>query len=535
MPPRAIRARGGRGRGRGASSRGGASAAPAPEGTTQTPQPAADSTPAEPVPVANSPAQTVPPESSTPQPSNTQTTPSAAPAGRGGAKYKPKAIRRTQTERDRLAEEAERLRAENIKNEENLQARTNRGRGRGRARGGLMRGRGRGGFPVSLSGGMSFGSSGGAGYGTGTGTGAYGQASEYGSGGGSGDGDNDGRINADALYGVVQRQEDVVKFSSTLNTFVSTSKKKSMMPMGIRRVEHKEESTAAQMEALRLSDSNNAKIPKKGEPAEGTADDGVWAHAVPKSRSQVRIKEEPVDEDRMDLDLSEGQIKAPDSPQLSKKDVTGSEDKKQPIYKDIEEELAAGRRQRMLELFTAREGDQASELEGHMFLFQFPRVLPPLKATAADGTPTLVKPDPDDDDELFVSNDPPTTTTSIDLTTVDDSKVKKEGEEGGDDDDNKGEPPQILPEAGFLGNLIVRKSGKAELSWGGRRMIVDLGIAQHVFSQAILLEEGDIKPGQVSNIAGTALDMGRIQGKFDTAYVWDEEEDWNPAEEDLEY
>ncbi|KAM7201456.1 RNA polymerase III RPC4 domain containing protein [Rhypophila sp. PSN 637] len=531
MPPRATRARGGRGPGRGGSSRGGASAAAAPEGTTQTPQPAADSTPAEPVPVANPPAQTVPPESSTPQPSTTQTTPSATPAGRGGAKYKPKAIRRTQTERDRLAEEAERLRAENIANEEKLQARSNRGRGRGRARGGLMRGRGRGGFPVSLSGGMSFGSSGGAGYGAGTGTGTYGQASECGSGGGSGDGDNDGRINADALYGLVQRQGEEVKSTSK---FVST-KKRSMMPMGIRRVEPKEESTAAQMEALRLSDSNNAKIPEKGEPAEGTADDGVWAHAVPKSRSQVRIKEEPADEDRMDLDLPEGQIKAPDSPQLSKKDVTGSDDKKQSIYKDEEEELAAGRLQRMLELFTAREGDQASELEGHMFLFQFPRVLPPLKATAADGTPSLVKPEPDDDDELFVSNDPPTTTTSIDLTTVDDSKVKKEGEEGEDDGDNKGESPQILPEAGFLGNLIVRKSGKAELSWGGRRMIVDLGIPQHGFSQAILLEEGDIKPGQVSNIAGTALDMGRIQGKFNTAYVWDDEEDWNPAEEDLEY
>lgn len=382
-------------------------------------------------------------------------------------------------------------------------------------------------------------------------TSGYGQATEY-EGGGSGDADgeqkviNDGRINADALYGFVPHddQED-----QTTSAFVrGARKKKAMMPMGIRRVEHKEEAvtmaTAAEIEAQDRGeepDGGNSDSElfvgsggtPKGEPG---ADNSVWEHAVPKTRTQVQIKQEPVDGDAMDLDMPEGKLKTPDSPELTKKDLAGADEKKKKkaVVKDLEEEWAAKKLERMLDLFTMREeGGHANDLEGHMFLFQFPSVLPTLKPVPADGAATVVKPEPEDDDDLFVSNDPPKTTTSIDLTGTPDTKIKEEGDEEDNEAETKHEDE--LKEAGFVGNLIVRKSGKVELSWGGQPLVVEPGIQTNFFSQAVLIEEGDVKPGQTVEYAGAAYGMGRIQGKFTLAPVWQDEEEWVIPEGDLEW
>ncbi|KAM7199221.1 RNA polymerase III RPC4 domain containing protein [Naviculisporaceae sp. PSN 640] len=541
MPPRATgRGRGRGGRGRGASSAVSAAVASASGDApntaaaaepSNTPEPAAAP---EPTIATDAPASTAPPASNTaPSASTSQATPSAKPTG--SAKFKPKAIRRSEAERARRAEEVERAHAQRYAEESKLQATPyTRGRGRGRGRGGLLRGAGR----QMISGGMSFGSLSGGGSSS---TGGYGQATEY-------DGErkvgSDGRINADAFYGYVPNDDQE---EQTTGAFVrGPSKKKAMMPMGIRRVEHTEDTvtmaTAAEIEAQDRGEApgggdsdSELFVDNGGSPkGEAGADDSVWEHAVPKSHGQVQIKQEPVDGDVMDLDMPEGKLKTPDSPELGKKDLAGADQKKKKkkqVVKDPEEEWNAAQIERMLDLFTLREGaGLANQLEGHMFLFQFPAVLPKLKPVGG----SIVKPEPqDDDDELFVSNDPPKMTANIDLTGPD-SDIKKEGDE--QDEAGSAENDNELKETGFVGNLIVRKSGKVELNWGGNfPLVVEPGIPSNFFSQAVLIEEGDVKPGQTVDFDGTAYGMGRIQGKFTAAPVWQGEEEWEISEEDLEW
>lgn len=322
-----------------------------------------------------------------------------------------------------------------------------------------------------------------------------------------------------------------------------------MLPMGIRRVEHKDEAvtmtTAADIEAQdhgiegEDSDSEGMFIDSDGTKAEdgapGTPDDGEWEHAVPKPRGAVRIKDEPTDGDAMDIDdLPKGGFKAPDSPELKKKGLVGSDDKKKKkktAAKDLEEEITTQDLERMVEMFTLGEQDgRNNELEGHMFLFQFPPVLPTLKVVSTESAPTLVKPDPDDEDELFVSNVPPKTTAKIDLTKESESKVKTEEDA---EESDKEEEHEENKQGGFVGQLVVRKSGKVELSWGGKTLLMVPGTQSNFFSQAVLLEDGDVKPGQVTDVSGTAFGMGRIQGSFALAPTWEEEEDWDVDPEDL--
>lgn len=317
--------------------------------------------------------------------------------------------------------------------------------------------------------------------------------------------------------------------------------------MGIRRVEHKEEAitmtTAAEIEAQDQgldngeddSDSEmfvDAATPKS---EAGRADDRVWEHAAPK----VRVKEEPTDGDSMDIDSlpSEGQFKTPDSPELKKKDLVASDEKKKKkrktAAKDLEDEITERDLDRMLHMFTLGEKEgHAKELEGHMFLFQFPPVLPPLNQVPDEGAPTLVKPEPADDDDLFVTNAPPKATANIDLTNEPDTEVKKEEGEA-DESEVKVKVEDTIKEGGFIGNLVVRKSGKVELDWGGSTLILDLGTQSSFLQQAVILEEADAKPGQATEMSGAAFGMGKIQGSFGLAPKLSDEEEWVVDPDDL--
>jgi hypothetical protein len=159
MPPKPT-ARG-RGRGRGGTARGAAAAAPfrndataepeAPSTSTQTTTtaaaadapPATTVTPSDPRP--DTTASAAAPSQQTVATSS-RSTPAAAAAGRGSStsssKFKPKAVRRSEAERARLAEEQARIEAGRDAEEARRLAHLNRlrGRGRGRGRGGFLRG-----------------------------------------------------------------------------------------------------------------------------------------------------------------------------------------------------------------------------------------------------------------------------------------------------------------------------------------------------------------------------------------------------------
>ena len=321
------------------------------------------------------------------------------------------------------------------------------------------------------------------------------------------------------------------------------------MPMGIRRVEHKEEgvtmTTAAEIEAQEKAGAAGEGSDDEGlfvsGPAaedgenvqEAAGGEGVWE--VPQTR---KIKTEEGAAGAMDLDEIPEGIKAPDSPELRKKVPVEQKPKKVAALKDAEADIIAEDLQRMVDMFTLQEDDAQAEdgtahnaaLEGHMFLFQFPPVLPPLRVVPRDGTttnPISIKPEPDDD--VVMLNQPP---VNIDLTKESDKKVKKEGdgEEAGDEDD---EDDDELKEGGFLGNLVVRKSGKVELSWGGQKLELMPGIQTNFLSTAVLIEQADEKP-ETGQMAGAAYGMGKIQGSFALAPVWGDEEDWVVDPKDLE-
>ncbi|KAK4122429.1 hypothetical protein N657DRAFT_576128 [Parathielavia appendiculata] len=482
--------------------------------------------------------------------------PTSSSRGSAASKFKPKAVRRSETERARIAEEQLRIQEQRNAEEARRLARLNRGRGRGRARG-------RGGFNFRTAGaagplaaGLSFGSGGSSGQGGYAFASSSGYVKNEGQGqgerstyGASGIVDNS-RINADLLYNYVEisDEEDQASITST-----QKKKKKPIMPMGIRRVEHKDEgvtmTTAAEIEAQEKagaveeeSDDDALFVSRAAQVEdfdEAPMDEGVGEPAQTRN-----IKKEEVEAGAMDLDeLPEGQrIKAPESPELKKKVLVGQQKaKKSSAPKDPEAEAIANDLQRMLNLFTVRgEDGQVAEdgtannaaLEGHMFLFQFPPVLPPLHVVPRDGTsanPIAIKPEPDDD--VVMLNEPP---VNIDLTQDDNAKVKKEDEGEEEPEGQAKEKSDELKEGGYIGNLVVRKSGKVELSWGGQKLELMPGIQSNFLSTAVLIEHADKKPDDPSQMAGVAYGMGKIQGSFTLAPVWGDEEEWVVDPKDLE-
>ena len=357
------------------------------------------------------------------------------------------------------------------------------------------------------------------------------------------------RINADMLYNYVEvsDEEDRASITST------TKKKKPIMPMGIRRVEHKEEgvtmTTAAEIEAQEKAGGAGEESDDEGlfvegavqieDSGESSKEDGV-SEAPPARRIKTEEGEGAGEGSAMDLDEIPQGIKAPESPELKKKLLVGEQKpkKKAAVPKDSEAEIITEDLHRMVELFTLESDDNLAEdgaannasLEGHMFLFQFPPVLPPLRAVPRDGTstnPIPIKPEPDDD--VVMLNQPP---VNIDLTQDAGSKANKEGDGEAEDGAGDKEDGDELKDGGFIGNLIVRKSGKVELSWGGQKLELMPGTQTNFLSTAVLVEQADVKPGDPSQMAGVAYGMGKIQGSFALAPVWGDEEDWvvDPAD-----
>lgn len=585
MPPKPA-ARG-RGRGRGGAARGAATTAASHSDNAV--QPSESSAPSETATTANPPASatttTAPSDlrPTTAAPATSSSAPASAPAVRGSSssKFKPKAVRRSEAERARLAEEQARIQAGRDAEEARRLAHLSRvrGRGRGRGRGGFLRDNFRTSvaagplsagtsrkllshFPVlfnSITDGMvtvgEAGPSGAGGY-------AFASGSRSGSGPGfvKGEGEGGGdkgaygasaiidrdRINADMLYSYVEPEEE----EDSRATVISTKRKKSILPMGIRRVERKEEevtiTTAAEIEAQEKAGTADAHEseeeglfvggPSGEDVSEPPRDEAVWEHAVPQLRSNVRIKTEDGEAREMDLDEIPEGVKAPESPEQKKKVLaqpTGEQKpKKSAAPKDPEAEIIAQDLQRMLNMFTLQGSDGgASPLEGHMFLFQFPSILPPLKVAPRDGDVANrpIKPEAGDDD-LVMSDQPIDSvrkTAHIDLT-QDADVIKKEADGGA------GEEEDELEIGGYIGELVVRKSGRVELSWGGLPLEAGPGVQANFLQTAVLIEDAETKPSDVSRYAGAAYGMGKIQGSFALAPIWSDEEDWVVDPKDLE-
>ncbi|KAH7318673.1 RNA polymerase III RPC4-domain-containing protein [Stachybotrys elegans] len=502
-------------------------------------QPAASATPA-PSPASASASESVPQSS----PSTVARGGTTARATRGttAGRFRPKNVRRDEAERDNLARQEEQKANERAAEERRAQGRS-RFRSK-RSRGDAMGSRGRiiSGASGPFSGGTA--GSGGFKFGGGSGFGGFG-----GGGGGGGfrgrdsktpgfsQSDNarlrEPRINADKLHNMTPEEE--LDDDDELMMNVLSNKKHNSLPMGIYRREHKETevvvATTAELEAAENAgeeeslwvdgDDSRPVIPQP-------AEEGVWGT---ESKSSVLIKKEPEADDAMDIDsalqsVAEATPATQVAEQKPKKPLPLEPEDKE-ILTDMEllaNELGA--------VTVTEDGetktDGPANKDGRMYLFQFPPLMPPLHQTTA-AKPPKVKAEPQQD----VSMDAPQRTgesSRIDLT---------EGNDDNDDDeahpgqagDELGFMSDMLSQGGLIGRLVVRKSGKVEMDWGGTTLEMNPATSMGFETTAVILEEKEEKP-QAGVIGGESIGMGKIMGRFVLAPVWGEDEDWDvdPAE-----
>ncbi|KAK4177935.1 hypothetical protein QBC36DRAFT_121348 [Triangularia setosa] len=469
MPPKAAPR--GRGRGRGGTARGGSASASASGAVpvADMGDSSAEPTPSEAISDTVTPA---PASTSTSAPPRGRST-TATPAPKPGPKFKPKAVRRSSAERDRIARELGQANKAKDEAEERRKSRLAKAIVRGRGRGGF-----RGGFrgPVAagpLSGGMTFGGS--------SGGGRFARADYIKSEGGGLFG-SDGRVNADLLHDYVQDYDD-------------ENNKQPLMPMGIRRSQPKSK-----------EDADNDGSNKDADGEEDSDEEGLFVN-----------EKERAEKDRLAADQQAGKVKterggkdvdmASIPPRFGEADETDYDDmlrvetnKKLNISSGKAEEL---RRQRHL---------FAEQLDDRAFIFQFP-VRPPLYVVKDDGS--LAKSEGDDDVVMLDGQ-------QQDNAPVDPTAEVKEEEVA--EEESQQEEPEVVPQAGYLGKLIVRKSGKVEIDWGGYPMDSGTGVAPRHLSTAVLLEMEDAKPGEASR--GFAYSLGRVEAVFSSVLRTSDMEPW---------
>lgn len=165
---------------------------------------------------------------------------------------------------------------------------------------------------------------------------------------------------------------------------------------------------------------------------------------------------------------------------------------------------------------------ELKDKEGRLYLFQFPPILPPLR--------NPVKKEEDVDNDISMSGVEPVRIAGgeVDLT-----KGDAEG-----DVEVKIEPGQgpvfkvaedLVTEAGFIGKLVVRESGKVELNWGGTSLALGRGAEFDFLSTTLILDGMDeaVPQGGSNNaeaggrqLQGHGTGMGRVMGKFVATPDW---------------
>lgn len=547
---------------------------------------------------------------------------------------KPKVVRRADDERKALAEQEEKKFNERAA-EDARRRRASRGRGRGSGRGGRGdRGRGdfsggrdglvrrtvapegpfsqlpgatgRGGIRSSQGGFGGGGSSGGGGggFGSGGGRGAGGGGGNFST--ASGGADLESRLNTDMFNrrqsaGYNNNDDYKDEFASAKDggsgsgTSGKAATKKSLLPMGIRREEHREPevvvATTAELEAAdaaaaaaeaaaSLEDASDSELFIDNSTIAGEGDAGpvieddyhVWSRAI---KTQGNVKLVGADGEEMEitdidtlaakrqelaaaaaaretaaaraLKREDGDEETPSAGKAVAKKPRKAVAATAAVKKDVEEvsieeglqamlhdlamdppQGASGLPSQVLTIDGSEEPQEqpAPAREGRLFMFQFPPVLPSLKAfePAKDaskgenfglGTNGAIKSEPGTGDDMVMLDD--VKPVPIDLT----------------DSGDKRNAPSDIGGGGFLGTLSIRKSGRAELSWGGMTYEMMPGTDVQFLMTAVLLQESDEKQeGGGKAPAGSAFGMGPVGGRYNLVPVFSEESEWtvDPSE-----
>ncbi|KAI0458015.1 RNA polymerase III RPC4-domain-containing protein [Xylaria acuta] len=473
-------------------------------------------------------------------PTGSQTPLTSGTTSRGPSRFKPKNVRRDETERRKLEEDRNRDLASKIKAEEReLRAegrRARRGRGRGGAPRGLIR------RTVTASGPFSAIASENVKADSGHG----GWASGSGFGGGSARNafshdpenrvryhprrDHEARVNIDLLNGLTDGH--AADGTPLYQPARYTQNSVGNLPIGMHRTLHQDPEvkvkTQAELEAEDRQSSDDegnlfVDAPARDPRDIGMGDDNEVWHAAPKNL--VRVKAEPdTEEEGADVDMANipEAPNAPPSPEVKKKPSIDEHD----LAADAAEKLKRREKRiaedpefmystmeleallRTLSLTTPAEGEEDQGKDDQLFLFQFPPILPPLAKPSRGlyGQPETVN--------LASSDNGP--------------KVKLEDSV----EVSRNETMGLPAEGGFIGRLNVHKSGKVELDWGGTTLNVGMGIETDFLTTAMIIEQKE-NVETAEETAGSAYGMGQVIGTFVLGLPCDDESDWDPDIDDI--
>lgn len=179
--------------------------------------------------------------------------------------------------------------------------------------------------------------------------------------------------------------------------------------------------------------------------------------------------------------------------------------------------------------------EEQDKREGRLYLFQFPPVLPALynpESAKNIGSAIKIKQENTEnndldralieDKDLASSNqkgkekvreaDVSANSPVIKLE-IEDAVLKNPRE-----DIPKGD--ETINEEGLIGKLIVRESGRVELSWGGTGLLLGRGVDAGFLTTGVIVDSVERGPRGGGVPEGRALGMGQIMGKFVVTPDW---------------
>jgi DNA-directed RNA polymerase III subunit RPC4 len=151
-----------------------------------------------------------------------------------------------------------------------------------------------------------------------------------------------------------------------------------------------------------------------------------------------------------------------------------------------------------IEMVAPEEDGQVKDKEGRLYLFQFPPILPPLY--------NPIKKEEDNAETTGAA----AVLVEADLTSKDDEEIVVKTEPG----NTFVADEEVVKEAGWIGKLVVRESGKVELSWGETGLELGRGVECEFLTTTVITDERD------GEGKGEGMGMGRVMGKFVAVPDW---------------
>ncbi|KAG9236566.1 putative 3-hydroxybenzoate 6-hydroxylase 1 [Amylocarpus encephaloides] len=499
----------------------------------------------------------------------------------GPSRFKPKAVRRDGAERERLAREEDGRNAALQREAQEEEARNARGLMRGRGRGGRGRGDVMGRKIINTMGGGTFsiapeemarrtdpnapmgggggGGSGGGGSGGGGSGGGRSRTKGEGDGGwesytswGGGGGDRNAsksqadfipeypddpdpltkRIDIEQINLVSDEDEDPI-VTSTRSANKGKGKAPSnyggLRPVRLQREEHKIRKTVVnaqpdtepkikkeRSDEMEIDEHRSSKIHQA---TRIKTESGLAPKEFPETSprpSSPRPKEEPASPTTGKKPRKPLIKKAPEPVLQTEEDIA----EHRRYLNDIDilaEELAGTQQAADANGGVAMDGGagQLVDRSGRLYLFQFPPVLPKLynPMTSSKPEPSRKGNPTQSQDGVGImgsSGKAAPSGTEVKVKTEEEVIIKQEEVEV------EMEKP-LVEEEGWIGKLIVRESGRVELTWGGTSMVVKKGTSAGFLSTGVMLDGHDRDPlgtREGKTKEGKAFGMGKIMGKM---------------------